>query len=210
MFICQHCNGERKSRKSLLAHEVTCPNNPSRKISRGMKGKVAWNKGLSKEVDPRVGHSESTKEKIRQSTATRIWPGHSEEFKKAQSERAKKLGLGGVRQSRWIKYKGKTLGSSYELSLVKSLEENGVKWDTCCRFDYIDPLGKKRTYTPDLFLEEYGVYLDPKNDFLINNVNPRLGFKDTEKIKCVEKQNSIRVIVLNKDQLTWDSVKLLL
>jgi len=43
--------------------------------------------------------------------------------------------------------------------------------------------------------------LDPKNDFLINNINPRIGFKDVDKIKLVEIQNSIKIFILNKEQL---------
>lgn len=43
--------------------------------------------------------------------------------------------------------------------------------------------GIKHTYTPDFYLPEYNVYLDPKNDYLINNINPGLGFKDVDKIR---------------------------
>jgi hypothetical protein len=69
------------------------------------------------------------------------------------------------------------------LKLAISLDENNIKWDTCSRFNYIDRFGKSRTYTPDFYLIDYDVYLDPKNDFLINNINPSLGFSDKEKIK---------------------------
>jgi hypothetical protein len=140
--------------------------------------------------------------------------GHShpqtEENKKKLSEYAIKRGLGGVTQSRWISYKGKTLGSSYELEVAKSLDENNIRWDTCKRIIYIDPFGKKRTYTPDIYLLDYDIYLDPKNDFLIDNVNPRLGFSDKEKIRLVEEQNKLRVLILNKRQLNWDVIKTLL
>lgn len=132
---------------------------------------------------------------------------HTEEFKQNQRENAIKRGLGGVRQSRWITYNGKTLGSSYELEVVKSLDENGIEWDTCKRFGYLDPNGKKRTYTPDIYLPAFDVYLDPKNDFLINNINPSLGFSDKEKIRLVEEQNEIKVIILNKNELDWSIIK---
>ena len=45
-------------------------------------------------------------------------------------------------------------------------------------------------------------FLDPKNDFLINNKNPALGFTDAEKISLAMQQNNIRVIILNKDHLS--------
>ena len=57
---------------------------------------------------------------------------------------------------------------------------------------------------------DYDVYLDPKNDFLIKEINPALGFNDCEKIKLVEQQNDITVHVLNKEQLTWTYIKTLL
>ena len=119
---------------------------------------------------------------------------------------AKQRGIGGVSQSRRIKYKGKTLGSSYELIVAQSLDENNIKWDTCKKFNYVDLFGKERTYTPDLYLPDYDVYLDPKNDFLIKNINPTLGFNDVDKIRLVEKQNNIRVIVLSKDELYWKDI----
>ena len=60
---------------------------------------------------------------------------------------------------------------------------------------------KKHTYTPDLYLPDYNVYLDPKNDFLIENINPTLGYSDKDKINWVMEQNGVRVIILNKNQL---------
>lgn len=131
---------------------------------------------------------------------------HTDAFKARQRERALERNLGGVRQSKWIQYNGKTLGSTYELRLAEDLDKNGVKWDTGKRFSYIDPTGKVRTYTPDFFLVDYNVYLDPKNDYLINNVNPALGFSDVEKIQRVMDQNSINILILDKNSLGWDAV----
>jgi len=115
--------------------------------------------------------------------------------------------FGGTTQSRWIKYNGKTLGSSYELELVEDLDKNNIKWDTCDRFRYIDINGKDRTYRPDIYLIDYDIYLDPKNDFLIENINPNLGFKDSDKIKWTSEQNDIKIFILNKDQLNWNYIK---
>ena len=131
---------------------------------------------------------------------------HTEEFKEHQRVRAQERNLGGVRQSKRIQYNGRTLGSTYELRLAEDLDRNAVKWDVGKRFSYIDPLGKVRTYTPDFFLTEYNVYLDPKNDYLINNVNPSLGFSDREKITRVMKQNNIVVLILDKNSLNWQAV----
>lgn len=157
--------------------------------------------GLNK---PKV--SESTRRKMSESSKGKQ---HTTDTKEKLSRQAMKNGLGGVTQSRWITYKGKTLGSSYELTVVKDLDDNCIRWDTCNKFKYIDDKGKCRTYTPDIYLIDYDVYLDPKNDFLIENINPRLGFKDCDKIKWVEEQNNIKVFVLNKTQLNWEYIKTL-
>lgn len=203
---CKYCGSLRKSKKSLVQHELKCPSNDQRVYKNGMSGKTAWNKGLTKEDNPILKRSAATRQKISEAGGTP----HTKEFKEAQSKRAKERGLGGVTQSRWIQYKGKTLGSSYELAVAKSLDKHDIVWDTCSRFAYVDPTGKQRTYTPDFYLEEYDVYLDPKNDFLIEQINPALGFNDVEKIQLVEEQNGIRVIILNKSQLDWDTIYQLL
>jgi hypothetical protein len=123
------------------------------------------------------------------------------------SAAASHRGLGGVRPSKRIIRNGKVLGSSFEAKVVDDLDLHGIKWDTCRKFPYVDPHGKHRTYTPDIYLIDYDVYLDPKNDFLIHNVNPSLGFKDTEKIELVEQQNDIKVLILNKNQLSWECIR---
>tara|TARA_B110000285_G_C14835291_1_gene472789 strand:+ start:75 stop:722 length:648 start_codon:yes stop_codon:yes gene_type:complete len=205
---CKYCNKELSPRG--LTHQKFCKDNPN-KVDRSGKnnpnyGKVGGNqftKAKEKGLEVPIV-SKETRLKLSENAKGRTI---SEEHKKILSESAKKNGLGGVRQSMWIEYNGKTLGSSYEHTLAIDLDANNIKWDTCSRFKYLDPNGKHRTYTPDIYLIDYDVYLDPKNDYLINNVNPRLGFKDCDKIKLVEKQNNVKIFILNKTQLTWEEVK---
>jgi len=176
-------------------------------------GRIIWNKGLTSETDLRVKKcSETFSENVKNGKIIidRSRTIYSEERRFNLSESAKAHNLGGVRQSKWIKYKDKILGSTYELQVVIDLEKNNIKWDTCSKFKYEDPFGKIRSYTPDLYLSDYDIYLDPKNDFLINNINPSLGFKDIDKIKLVEIQNNIKVFVLSKLQLNWEYIKSLI
>jgi len=206
MNICKFCKQERKNDNSLRNHERLCKLNPEKqhtpfqdlKIQKNKKKANQWTKG-------NYVISDNTRKKM--SEKSKMQPPKSKETIEKLSKLAKERNLGGVRQSKWIKYKGKTLGSTYELILAKSLDENNIKWDTCKRFNYIDPNGKSRTYTPDIYLIDYDVYLDPKNDFLIENINPSLGFSDKEKIKKVCEQNNINIIILNKNELSWDKVK---
>ena len=50
------------------------------------------------------------------------------------------------------------------------------------------------------------MYLDPKNDYLINNANKRIGLTDTEKIHKVSEQNNIKIFILTKNELEWNIV----
>ena len=38
-------------------------------------------------------------------------------------------------------------------------------------------------------------------------INPKLGYKDIDKISWVCSQNNIKVIILDKDNLTWDKIQ---
>lgn len=211
---CKYCGKECKNLNSLKQHECRCKNNPDRinVINKNFnaKGKVAWNKGLTKETDVRVLNGCKTFAE-NQLNGVHINYGHlhTQAEKEHLRECAIKNGLGGFKWRRGIFYNGIKLDSSYEVMLVENLDENGIKWERCGKFSYhID--NKLHYYTPDFYLPDYDVYLDPKNDFLIDNINPNLGYKDTDKIRQVEIENNIKVLILNKNQLSWNNIKTLL
>lgn len=132
---------------------------------------------------------------------------HTEESKKKLSKSAKKNNLGGWHTGRKVIYNGILLGSSYEEELVKDLDKNNIKWEKPNFFIWVSPIdGESHRYYPDIYLPDYNIYLDPKNDYLINNINPKFGLKDSDKIKLVENQNNIKVFVLDKEQLTWNYI----
>lgn len=190
-FICQHCRSQRKSRNSLLAHEVTCPSNPVRKYKNGMTGKTAWNKGLTKETNESVAAS-ANKLKGR--------PGRPKTLEEKQhlSKIAKKNGLGGYRPhpNKGIRYKDIWFDSSWEVAVAKSLDEHNIKWvRPKSGFVWNDNNNK---YYPDFYLPDYDVYLDPKNPYLMK--------KDQEKISEASKRNNIKVILLNENQLSWTNI----
>lgn len=59
--------------------------------------------------------------------------------------------------------------------------------------------GDNKKYFADFYLTKHDVYLDPKNDYLIG--------QDANKIELVIKENNVRLIVLNKKQLSWEYIK---
>ena len=134
---------------------------------------------------------------------------HTDKSKQYLSSIAKKNKLGGWHTSRRFYYNGIRLDSTYELTFAKSLDSNNVKWKRPEPFLY--RIGKEEhRYYPDFFLPEYGVYVDTKNDYLMNHVNPRYGLTDKQKIDLVSEQNDVKIFILDKDNLSWEKLKTLL
>lgn len=223
---CRFCGKLCKNGNSLLNHERLCIQNPNRKPSginhidnlKGYREKIKsgeltiWNKGLTKDTDDRISKaSEKIRLHYQTHSGTFLGRHHSSETRKKMSDRAKELNYNerfGYRKS--FKYKDVVFQSSYEMKVAMSLDENNIKWEKATNLPYIDNNNVKHYYTPDIYLKDYNIYLDPKNDFLINNVNPHFGYSDYEKINWVMEQNGVKILILNKDQLDWKIIKTLL
>jgi very-short-patch-repair endonuclease len=82
MLTCCYCNKECKNTNSHRNHERLCPNNSNRNYKNGMKDKIPWNKGLTKE-DPRVAKNANA---ISEATKGKIGKPWTAEQKKAKSE----------------------------------------------------------------------------------------------------------------------------
>lgn len=106
-----------------------------------------------------------------------------------------------IRFSKMEFYKGVWLDSSYESILARELDKNNIEWIRPKALKWNDN-GNIRRYIPDFYLPKYNVYLDPKNDFLIK--------KDKRKIQLVSEHNLVRILVLNKSELSWSEVEKLL
>lgn len=197
---CPHCDFIGETRAKLKEHQ--------HKEHSQFCVKGGWNRGLTKETNSilkQYGKKLSKSLKAAYSSGQLIAHPHTEEFKRKQSERAKERKLGGWYSSKRIDYNGISMQSTYEVAVAKSLDENQIKWERPNPIQY-EMNGKQHRYYPDFYLPEYNVYLDPKNDFLINNPNPRYGIKDSDKIHLVEEQNNIRIIILDKNNLDWKNI----
>ena len=208
---CKFCGKELPTRRGLISHESCCFNNPERKLTAyEIYGAKQWamktthigqNKGQTKDTSE-VLRKQSEKMKLRYATGELVPPmlgkHHSEETKLRLSGIALKNKLGGHPNRKQIDYKGVVLDSSLEYKFALKLDELQIKWERCGRFNYIDSNQKKHSYTPDFYLPEYDIYFDPKNDYLIEHINPALGFKDADKIHWVCAQNNIVVYILSE------------
>lgn len=159
------------------------------------KGFVPWNKGLTKENSEKVLESSKT---ISNSMKGKFNHLQSDETKKKLSVAAKNNNLGGHTSKKRVEYNGVVLHSSYERIVAEELDKNNIKWNRPSPLKWIDETGIEHRYYADFYLLDYNIYLDPKNDYLIK--------KDEEKIKRVIEQNQVRVIVLDKNNLTWEKI----
>ena len=108
-------------------------------------------------------------------------------------------GYGGSNSRAAFSYNGFKFDSTYEVKVAESLDTNNVLWEKSHKFCWHDTYNKLHHYTPDFYLPAYDIYLDPKNNYLIQ--------KDTFKINQVMKENNIRVLILDKNHLTWDKIQ---
>lgn len=139
LYICPHCDKAFKKRGIYTHIRLTHHENKEEYLKKHGPNKgyyngtrEVWNKGLNKENDNRLKKSSKTwKKRYKDGVYKSFSHKHSQEFKNKMREIAIKRNLGGITQSRWIKYKGKKLGSKYELKVAESLDKNNIKWDTC-------------------------------------------------------------------------------
>lgn len=207
---CRYCNKECKNTNSLKQHECRCKENPDRRNFLNLQSawNNPWNKGLDK-TDIRIQKHIISYNKNKELGLHKPYEyKHTEEFKKKQSINALKNHYEnhfGSRKS--YLYNGVKFISSYELKVAKDLDDNNIKWQKPSRLPYIDFNGKNHHYTADFYLPEYDVYLDPKNTYLIENINPKMGYSDKQKIDWVMEQNNVKIIILNENQLCWKEIK---
>ena len=209
---CKFCDKKLPTRIGLIAHESCCKLNPNRKLTayeihgtlcKGEQHK-SWNRGLTKETDERVRkNAETLKLRYASGELKGSFTGrhHTEETKMKLRKIAIDNKLGGHPYKKTFIYKDVVLDSSLELAMAIKLDELNINWKRCDRFPYKDLTGKEHTYTPDFYLIDYDIYLDTKNDYLINNVNPALGYKDSDKIDWVCKQNGIKVFIIAENEI---------
>lgn len=92
------------------------------------------------------------------------------------------------------------LESSYEKIVAKDLDLNNIRWIRPKYLKWIDSKNESHKYFPDFYLIDFNIFLDPKNDFII--------LRDQDKIDRVINQNKVKLFLLRKSELSWNSIKL--
>lgn len=110
---------------------------------------------------------------------------------------------GGKRNSKRIYVKDSNqkivcLESSYEVLLSEILNNLKIHW-TRPKHIFYKKDNKTYRYYPDFYLKDFNIYLDPKNDYLIENC--------WDKIYTVNAYNNTSIVILDKKSLNADFIK---
>jgi hypothetical protein len=84
------------------------------------------------------------------------------------------------------------LDSSWEEALAKRLDEIGVIWERPGAIEWTDRHGTIRNYFPDFYLNDYDIFLDPKNPYAIK--------AQQEKINCLTMQLKNLIIITSLEE----------
>lgn len=207
LINCIYCN--KQYSKFGIKNHISIVHLKLRKVdhNKGKKLKTCWNKNKTYEEIFGKDIADAYKNKISNSLIGKI--GHKLTDKEKENLRfhAIKNNFGGHNSKKSIYYKCKDncivyLQSSYEEKLAIILDEHNIRWNRPEPLKWYDDENIFHRYYPDFYLIDYNIYLDPKNDYLIQ--------KDKIKIEKVSIQNNIKIIILTDLQLTFDFINSLM
>lgn len=193
---CQECLFIGKTKQSLSSHYYL-NHTATGQMHRPLNKIPPWNKGLTKEDHPSIiKYAKTQSDKCSKGEMTP----YLKYYQNLQpiDKKEEKLKWKRRKQIKELDQQGNTiyLDSNYERTTLKSLNSNNIRWiRPVSSFPYIDNKGVNRSYTPDFYLVDYNVYLDPKNDLLIK--------RSGNLFNWVIEQNKINLIILRKNELSW-------
>lgn len=175
---CEKCGKDFKSYSSRFCSR-SCANGHLVKDDQKIKTSFTIQKNnslsksfLSKRVDKLCKYCGKITKSIDNKPTKNLCTPHCEEFKKNKSailSEKLKGKSGGYRErggrGKGSLYKGVWLDSTWELSLVKRLDELGIPWERDTgkhRLHYFDENGNKRNYFPDFYIPDKNFYIEVK------------------------------------------------
>ena len=187
-FNCQFCGKECKNKNSLAQHEIRCKYNPNRiKVTlkgNPTKGRIPWNKGLTKATDSRVkrGAERLSVTMTGLSTGKASTPEKERLRREKISKWAKESHLGelieGSGRGKKGKYKGYYCDSTYELVYIIYNLDNNIPFKRCKRSYHYTYNDNNYKYYPDFELDDGSLveikgYHTPQVDAKLNAVTDR-------------------------------------
>lgn len=156
------------------------------------KGRVAWNKGLTKDTSEAVERNSSAvsrtmKQKVLDGTYKKRSMSVDERRKLSEEQSLRNRGG----KSKWFEVDGKKVQGTWEKFLAEKMTASNIRWDRAkTTFKYLMG-GKERTYTPDFFLFDYNIFIEVKGYWW---------GRDKEKM-CIVKETypSTKILIIEKD-----------
>ena len=155
------------------------------------KGQTAWNKGLTKNTSNTV--KQISQNISYQYKTGKLVPGfkgkkHSDISKKKMSKSA----LASKHQrickktEPYLKMDGTivNLDSSYERILAKILDDQKIKWIRPKPLIWVDKENIQHHYFPDFYLEDFNIYLDPKNEYCFRVQKEKIDYIKKHYLNC--------------------------
>ena len=167
---CQFCGKECKNDNSLRNHERLCKENPNRQLLRindfNNFGRVAWNKGLTKETDNRI-LAQAIKQTGKPGKRGDENPSKRPEVKKKISETCIRKSKEGtwhtsLAKNKHIKYEGCDFDSTWEVEYAKYLDSISYEWIRTKERFYYTYQGKNHYYNPDFYIKTTNEYIEIK------------------------------------------------
>lgn len=200
MVFCPECNKELKNERALRAHTWRAHTDSGKKHGQitGLKnkGRPSPYKGLTKETSPIVakmakGVQKTLKQQVLDGTYVPRQMGDKARTRLSVEQSLNNRGG----RAKWFDLNGQKLQGTWEYNIARKLNELGIKWykpklhkDV---WKYVLD-GKEKSYTPDLFLEEYNIFLEIKGYWWGN---------DRAKMDAVIINNPTKtIIIIEKEQ----------
>jgi hypothetical protein len=201
--VCKHCKNEfdiaDKPSGWMANHSRWCDENP--KKSEYKKGSLKAIEAMNAARKKNGYHNHYTKAKLegreipespmKGKPGTFLGKTHTEETKQILSEKALASSHRRLKKNT-IEYKGILLDSSWELELAKRLDELKIKWVRPDPIPWVDEYGVTHNYFPDFYLEDYDLFLDPKN--------PQAVKVQMKKLNCLLTQYPNIIIIESLDE----------
>ncbi len=200
MLHCPICGKELKSDKAKVAHlwRAHTESGIAHRHKTGKKGRVSHRKGLTKETSDEIRR---TAKKVKETIQRKIANGTFVPTKMGIEAR-KKLSIEQSLKNRggkckWFEYKGQKLQGTWELNIVKKLDEMNIDWykPKISKDVWSYELdGQQKSYTPDLYLKEQNIYLEIKGYWWGD---------DKRKMEAVKQQHpDKKILIIEKEEYT--------
>lgn len=193
--ICKFCLQEKKSAKSLYAHQALCKSNPDAKnpadwTTNNNKGKPSWNAGLF--GDDRLQHSDESKKIMSELALARSDEWHKENGKRVSETIKRKVEAGewhtSLAKNMHIAYNGEDLHGTWELGFAKYCDENSILWERNKQSFPYSHEDKNRRYTPDFYLPEKDEYIEIKGFATLKDEAKWQQFPKDKKLRILMKK----------------------